>query len=67
MRAEVDRHIDDIRERGIIEPADGLWSSGIELVEKKDGTTLFRIDCRKFNDITVKDTYSLPCTDDSLE
>ncbi|CAG2204818.1 unnamed protein product [Mytilus edulis] len=35
MREEVDRHIDDMLERGVIEPADGPWSSGIVLVKKR--------------------------------
>ncbi|CAG2199880.1 unnamed protein product [Mytilus edulis] len=52
MREEVDRHIDDMLERGVIEPADGPWSSGIVLVKKKDGTTRFCVDYRKVNDLT---------------
>ncbi|CAG2194672.1 Transposon Ty3-G Gag-Pol polyprotein,Transposon Ty3-I Gag-Pol polyprotein,Leucine-rich repeat-containing protein 43 [Mytilus edulis] len=67
MREEVDRHIDDMLERGVIEPADGPWSSGIVLVKKKDGTTRFCVDYRKVNDLTVKDAYPLPRIDDSLE
>ncbi|CAG2187018.1 unnamed protein product [Mytilus edulis] len=43
MRGEVDRHIHDMLERGVIEPADGPWSSGIVLVKKKDGTTRFAL------------------------
>ncbi|CAG2228135.1 Transposon Ty3-G Gag-Pol polyprotein,Transposon Ty3-I Gag-Pol polyprotein [Mytilus edulis] len=67
MREEVDRHVDDMLERGVIEPADGPWSSGIVLVKKKDGTTRFCVDYRKVNDLTVKDAYPLPRIDDSLE
>ncbi|CAG2224593.1 unnamed protein product [Mytilus edulis] len=68
MREEVDRHNDDMLERGVIEPADGPWSSGIVLVkEKGDDTTRFCVDYRKVNDLTVKDAYPLPRIDDSLE
>ena len=36
-------------------------------VKKKDGTTRFCIDYRKLNDVTVKDSYPLPRTDDCLD
>lgn len=39
LRKEVDKHVEKMLEKGIIEPADGPWSSGIVLVNKKDGTT----------------------------
>ncbi|CAG2215715.1 unnamed protein product [Mytilus edulis] len=41
MRDEIDKHIDDMLERGVIEPSEGPWSSGIVLVKKKDGSTRF--------------------------
>ncbi|CAC5382862.1 unnamed protein product [Mytilus coruscus] len=67
MREEVNRHIDGMLERAVIEPAHGPWSSGIVMVKKKDGTTRFCVDYRKVNDLTVKDAYPLPRIDDSLE
>lgn len=67
MREEIDKQIDDMLERGVIEPADGPWSSGIVMVRKKDGTTRFCVDYRKVNDLTIKDAYPLPRIDDSLE
>ncbi|CAG2203556.1 unnamed protein product [Mytilus edulis] len=54
MREEVDMHINDMLERGVIEPADGPWSSGIVVVKKKDGTTRFCVDYRKVNILTNK-------------
>jgi hypothetical protein len=54
-------------EKGIIEPADGPWSSGIVLVKKKDGTTRFCVDYRSLNAYTVKDACPLPRIDYSLE
>ena len=67
MRAEVDKHIDEMLQKKVIEPADGPWSSGIVLVKKKDGSTRFCVDYRRLNDLTTKDAYPLPRIDDSLE
>ena len=36
LREEVDKDVENMLEKGIIEPADGPWSSGIVLVKKKD-------------------------------
>jgi len=37
------------------------------LVKKKDGSTRFCVDYRKFNEVTVKDSYHLPRIDDCLD
>ena len=52
---------------GKIEPSDITWSSPVVLVTKKDGGTRFCGDYRRLNDATVKDTYSLPRIDDTLD
>ena len=67
MREEVDKHIDEMLQKKVIEPADGPWSSGIVLVKKKDGSTRFCVDYRRLNDLTTKDAYPLPRIDDFLE
>ena len=43
------------------------WSSPIVLVTKKDGSTRFRVDYRKVNELCRKDVYPLPRIDDTLE
>jgi hypothetical protein len=60
MRDEVDKHIDEMLQKKVIEPADGPRSSGIVLVKKKDGSTRFCVDYRRLNDLTTKDAYPLP-------
>ena len=66
MREEVDKHIDEMLQKNVIEPVVGPWS-GIVLVKKKDGSTRFYVDYRRLNDPTTKDAYPLPRIDDSLE
>jgi hypothetical protein len=67
LREEVDKDVENMLEKGIIEPADGHWSSGIVLVKKKDGTTRFCVDYRSLNACTIKDACPLPRIDYSLE
>ena len=43
------------------------WSSPIVLVTKKDGTKRFCVDYRKLNSVTVKDSYPIPRTDETLD
>lgn len=51
----------------LITPSKSAWSSPITLVKKKDSTYRFCIDYRKLNDVTRKDCFPLPRTDDSLD
>ena len=52
---------------GIVEPSASPWSSPVVLVRKMNGRTRFCVDYRKLNNVTHKDSYPLPRTDDTLE
>ena len=52
---------------GAIRPSDSPWCSAVVLVKKKNGELRFCIDLRKLNARTVKDAYSLPRIDETLE
>ncbi|GBN50517.1 Retrovirus-related Pol polyprotein from transposon 297 [Araneus ventricosus] len=54
-------------DNGIIEESSGPWASPIVLVKKKDGSTRFCVDYRKLNEITIKDSYTLPRIDGTLD
>ena len=43
------------------------WASAVVLVRKKDGGLRFCINLHKLNNRTVKDGYSLPRNDDTLD
>ena len=54
-------------EIGFIWKSASPWASAVVLVRKKDGSLMFCIDLRKLNARTIKDVYSLPCIEESLD
>ena len=54
-------------EIGAIWKSASPWASVVVLVRKKDGSLRFCIDLRKLNARTIKDAYSLPCIEESLD
>ena len=54
-------------EIGAIWKSNSPWASAVVLVRKKDGSLRFFIDLRKLNAQTVKNAYSLPRIEDSLD
>ena len=64
---EAERQVQDLLSRGMIEPANGAWSSPVVLVRKKDQSWRFCVDYRKLNAVTLQDAYPLPRIDESLD
>ena len=64
---EVKKHLQEMIEVGAIRRSFSPWASAVVLVRKKDGGLKFCIDLRKLNNRTVKDGYSLPRIEDTLE
>ena len=67
MYEEVKAHIQEMLDIGAICPSNSPWTSAMVLVWKKDEKLRFCIDLRKLNAGTVKDTYSLPQIDETLD
>ncbi len=63
LKEELTKLID----KKLIEPSYSEWSSPVVLVPKKNGKWRMCVDYRKVNDLTVKDSYSLPYIDEIFD
>ena len=64
---EVRKHLQEMLDIGAIRKSQSPWASAVVLVRKKDGSLRFCIDLRKLNARTVRDAYSLPRIDETLD
>ena len=67
VREEVNRHLRQMMDQGVIQPSVSPWASPIVLVKKKDGTLRFCVNYRSLNSVTKSDTFPLPRIDDLLD
>ena len=67
MYNDVRAHIQEMLDIGAICKSHSPWASVVVLVWKKDGGLRFCIDLRKLNEWTIKDAYSLPQIDETLD
>ena len=67
MFDEVKVHIQEMLDVGASRPSNSPWASAVILVCKKDGKLQFSIDLQKLNARTIKDAYSLPRIDKTLD
>ena len=64
---EVQKHFQEMIDVGAIRPSNSAWASAVVLVRKKEGKLCFYIDLRKLNSLMVKDVYSIPRMQDTLD
>ena len=64
---EIKRQIQELIQKGHIDPSASPCGSPIVLAKKKDGTWRLCIDYRALNKITVKNRYPIPRIDDLLD
>lgn len=64
---EITRQVDDLLNRGLIEPSNSPRASSVVLVTKTDGSKRFCIDYRKLNAVTIKDACPIPRIEESLD
>ena len=62
----IEEQINEMLDKGVIQPSQSPWASPVVLVGKKDGSIRFCVDYGKVNAITKRDVYPLPRIDDSL-
>ena len=63
----IDRHVDEMLQHDVIEPAASPWCSNVVMVKKRDGTMRFCVDYRKVNQLIKKDKFPLPKIDTCLD
>ncbi|QLQ79540.1 hypothetical protein HG537_0C01870 [Torulaspora globosa] len=57
---EIVKTVDDLLEKGFVEPSKSPCSPPVVLVEKKDGSYRLCVDYRILNETTIKDPFPLP-------
>ena len=67
MYEEVEVHIQEMLDVGAIRLSNSPWLSAVVLVWKKDRKLWFCIDLWKLNARTIKDAYSLPRIEETLD
>jgi len=55
------------RDLEVFEPSSAEWAFPVVLVPKPDGKIRFCVDYRRLNEVTVRDVYPLPRTDDCFD
>ena len=66
LLGEVDRQIDDMLTRGLIQESTSPWASPVVLAKKRNGEVRFCIDYRGLNQVSNHDAYPVPRVDDAL-
>ena len=64
---EVKNHLNEMIQVGAIRCSSSPWANTVVLVRNKDGYLHFCIDLRRLNARMIKDAYSLPCIDETLD
>ena len=67
MYDDVRAHIQEMLDIHAIQKSYSPLASTVNMVQKKDSSLRFCIDLRKLNNWTIKDAYSLPHIDETLD
>lgn len=63
LKDEIERQVQEMLDKGFVQPSTSPFSSLVLLVQKKDGSWRFYIDYRYLNAMTVKSVYPIPMFD----
>ncbi|WZZ87668.1 hypothetical protein YC2023_116247 [Brassica napus] len=65
--AELKKQLEELLDKGFIQPSSSPWGAPVLFVKKKDGSMRLCIDYRGLNRVTVKNKYPLPRIDELLD
>jgi len=65
--AELRTQLQELLDKGLIQPSVSPWRAPVLFVKKKDGSLRLCIDYRELNKVTIKNKYSLPRIDDPFD
>lgn len=60
IRKEIERELDEMLEKDVVEPSHSPWCSPVLIVKKPNGDNRLCLDSRQINKVTKRDTYPLP-------
>ena len=63
----IKEQITELLDSGAIQPSSSPWGAPVLFVKKPDGSLRFCVDYRALNQLTVKDRYPLPRSDDLID
>ncbi|XP_070679270.1 uncharacterized protein [Malus domestica] len=64
---ELKIQLQELLDKGFIQPSSSPWGAPVLFVKKKDGTLRLCIDYRQLNRVTIKNRYPLPRIDDLFD
>ncbi|GKB99770.1 retrotransposon protein, putative, ty3-gypsy subclass [Tanacetum coccineum] len=64
---ELSNQLQELADRGFIQPSTSPWGAPVLFVKKKDGSFRMCIDYRDLNKLTIKNRYPLPRIDDLFD
>nr|AAX92958.1 retrotransposon protein, putative, Ty3-gypsy sub-class [Oryza sativa Japonica Group]ABA92829.1 retrotransposon protein, putative, Ty3-gypsy subclass [Oryza sativa Japonica Group] len=64
---ELKKQIRELQEKGFVRPSSSPWGAPVLFVKKKDGSMRMCVDYRSLNEVTFKNKYPLPRTDDLFD
>ncbi|GJX33569.1 putative reverse transcriptase domain-containing protein, partial [Tanacetum coccineum] len=65
--SELSNQLNELQEKGFIQPNHSPWGALVLFVKKKDGAMRMCIDYRELNKLTIKNRYPLPRIDDLFD